>query len=178
MSKNNVIDLTSRFGKQAPNKNEPAKNPFEETGGGEVISFSDRKSEKSDEDRRNVTRTVLSQFVGVFAVIGEGILQPIHIFDISTSGLAFDMAKDVGSFNRDELVTLRIYISHETYFSFSAKIANVREIPHQGVVRHGSSFKKAAHSSEEALYHFVRFLETVSSTAKKDKGEKISGRVD
>ena len=84
----------------------------------------------------------------------------------------------MGAFNVGETVTVRIYMSHDTYFSFAVSVANHRLIEASGVERHGAMFKKNQDQSGEALYHFVRFLEKVAGVARKDKGEKITGRVD
>src|SRR4051812_12312920 len=114
----NVIDITVRLKKNSANKGLSSKTPAQ------VLSLTQKRGEKIEDDRRNVTRTVLSQFIGVFVVLKSGILQPVSIFDISTNGLSFDMVQDMGAFNIGETVTLRIYMSHDTYFSFAVSVAN------------------------------------------------------
>lgn len=170
--KTNVIDITKRLKKRKKATVTTSKTKAQ------ILSIVERRGQKKDDERRNVTRTVLSQFIGVFAVLKSGIMQPVSIFDISTKGLSFDMVQDMGAFNVGETVTLRIYMSHDTYFSFAVTVANHRIIENAGVERHGAMFKKNQDQSGEALYHFVRFLENVAGVARKDKGEKITGRVD
>jgi hypothetical protein len=170
MSKSNVLDLNAKLNskRSGVTKKSAALNPAASSASSGMVSdLSQRRTEKEAEERRRVTRTVLGKFVGVFVVVRAGLLQPVQIHDISTSGLSFDLPQQVGAFNVEEAVNLRIYMSHDTYFTFSVKIANVRELSEQGVFRHGAGFKKTSLSNEEALYHFVRFLETVSSSSKK-----------
>ncbi|MBK9293143.1 MAG: PilZ domain-containing protein [Oligoflexia bacterium] len=168
MGKSNVIDITKRIKtgkKQTTKGSEKAQ----------VLSFSDKLQNRVKGDRRKVERIVLSQFVGVFVVTRSSILQPVSISDISVNGLSFDMVMDVGSYDIGNDVTMRIYMSHDTYFTFNVLVTNKRDIEGRGVVRHGVEFRK---SQPEALYHFIKFLETVSQVAKKDMGEKVAGRVD
>ncbi len=176
MSKSNVIDISTRI-KTSPQTSRIA-DLSDGSENGQIINFQEHRAERNNDNRRKVTRTVLSQFIGVFIVLRDGILQPINLHDISAEGVAFDLGKDRGSFNVDEVITLRIYMSHDTYFSFGVTVTNLRNLEEDGVIRHGAMFKKTTDNSSEALYHFVRFLESVASVAKKDRGEKLSGRVD
>jgi hypothetical protein len=187
--KNNVINFSERLKKQKRAK--PEKNPFADDSdeapktATSVIDLSERRKEIIATERRFVTRTVLSQFVGVFVVIpekksaktGQPGLQPVSLYDVSEGGLAFDLPLELGTFDIGESVTLRIYLSHDTYFSFGAKIANGRPVEGKGVLRHGVILKKDD-DSYKTLFYFVKFLENVSLVAKKDNGDRLLGRVD
>jgi hypothetical protein len=174
MNKTNVIDL-NKYKKNkklvATEKQPKAPENFK----ADVLSLVEKLEQKTKSERRKVSRTVLSQFIGIFVVNSNGILQPVSIHDLSIDGLSFDMAQHMGAYNVEETITLRIYLSHDTYFSFSSQVTNVRLVESRGVNRHGVLFKK---DQPEALYHFVNFLETVSQITKKDKGERLAGRVD
>ncbi|MDZ4676949.1 MAG: PilZ domain-containing protein [Oligoflexia bacterium] len=142
-----------------------------------IIDMTKRRDQLADQDRREVTRTVFSQFIGVFIVLPKLGLQPVSIYDISAGGLAFDLPSELGQFNIGEAVTMRIYLSHDTYFSYSAKIANVRAVDHGAVLRHGTILQKDD-ESYETLTHFMHFLQAVARVAKKDNGDRQMGRVD
>ena len=70
---------------------------------------------------------------------------------------------------------MRIYLSHDLYFSFSVKIVNVRRT--DGACRHGAVFEKSQPASP-TLFHFVKFLEGVATIARRDEGERLIGRID
>ncbi len=142
-----------------------------------IIDFKERLEEKMASEKRAVTRTVLSQFLGVFVVLPNKGLQPVSLYDVSEAGLSFDLPADMGGFDVAETVTMRIYLSHDTYFSFHAKIANKRNSIAEGVVRHGAVFKKDDESFK-TLFYFTKFLENVGMVARKDTGDRLLGRID
>ena len=160
----------AKYGKKSsdtPAKNLPA----------DLIDMSEKRREIIKSERRNVTRTVLSQFIGVFVVLPKWGLQPVSVYDISESGVSFDMLNDMGSFEIGEAVTLRIYLSHDSYFTFSVDVANVRKSKGEGTTRHGSIFKKND-DSYKTLFFFAKFLENVGRVVRKDNGDKLLGRVE
>ncbi len=146
--------------------------------GAHVVDFESERQTAKDNERRLVTRTVLSQFVGVFVLIqGKG-LQSSSLYDVSDTGLAFDMPVETGKFEVGEEVAMRIYLSHDTYFPFTVKVSNVRTVGNgTGVVRHGATFMKKD-PSFSCLSYFVKFLQEVSLVSRKDRGERVLGRVD
>ncbi len=184
--KNNVINLTERL-KKSGKTTSTKINELKEVHVTEpkIIDITDRRKEKIAAERRFVTRTVLAQFVGVFVVLPKirtvsgtvpG-LQPVALHDVSESGLSFDLPFETGAFDIGESVTMRIYLSHDTYFSYGVKVANVRPVPEKGVMRHGTVLTKDD-ESYRTLFYFMKFLENVSSVAKKDNGDRLIGRVD
>jgi hypothetical protein len=49
-------------------------------------------------------------------------------------------------------------------------VTNVREVPEEGIVRHGGIFLKET-VNDKALFHFVKFIENVSLELKRDSGD-------
>jgi hypothetical protein len=142
-----------------------------------VVDLSERRNERVATDRRNVTRTVLSQFIGVFLVLPSAGLKAISVYDISDGGLSFDLANEFGNYKGGDSLTLRIYLSHDTYFSFQLDIVNSRPSDFAGSRRHGAIFKKHD-DSYNTLVYFAKFLQNVSSIARKDHGDLQVGRID
>jgi hypothetical protein len=162
---NNVIDLKSRLARNQNTWETPKSSV-----GAPVLDMTTRRQEMLTHERRKVRRTILSEFIGAFIVIpGQG-LQRVSIYDISEDGLAFDLDSEFGSFKAGEEVAMRVYLNNQTYFPFIATVANTREVPEEGVSRHGCGFVKGT-MNDEALYHFVRFIETVSASLKTDGGD-------
>jgi hypothetical protein len=143
----------------------------------QLISLTERREEKQAAEKRTVTRTVLSQFLGVFVILPNKGLQPVALYDVSEAGLSFDIPNEVGSYNISESITMRIYLSHDTYFSFQVKVANKRSPEGDGVSRHGAVFKKDDESFK-TLFYFTKFLENVSQVARRDSGDRLLGRID
>ena len=142
-----------------------------------IINMTERRQEMLEVERRGVTRTVLSQFIGVCLVMPDKGLQPVVLHDVSEGGVAFDLPLEMGGFNLGENVTLRIYLSHDTYFSFSTKVVNRRAAEAEGVMRHGTAFRKND-ISFKTLFYFTKFLENVSQIARKDGGARVLGKVE
>ncbi len=163
---NNVIDLKSRLqakaGTESKKKNNSAAAP--------VVDMTERRNEILSSERRTVRRTILSEFVGACIVVPQKGLQKVALYDISENGLAFDMDPELGQFTNGEEVAMRVYLNHQTYFPFILKVANVRFINDEGVHRHGANFIKGS-VNDEALHHFVKFIETVSASLHTDHGD-------
>jgi hypothetical protein len=143
----------------------------------QLINLDERREEKKAAEKRTVTRTVLSQFLGVFVILPNKGLQPVALYDVSEAGLSFDIPNEVGSYNIAETVTMRIYLSHDMYFSFHVKISNKRMPEGDGISRHGAVFKKDDESFK-TLFYFTKFLENVSLVARRDSGDRLLGRID
>lgn len=163
---NNVIDLKSRLqakaGTENKSKNAPAAAP--------VVDMTERRNEILSSERRTVRRTILSEFVGACVVVPQKGLQKVALYDISENGLSFDMDPELGQFTSGEEVAMRVYLNHQTYFPFILKVAKARFITDEGVHRHGASFVKGT-VNNEALHHFVKFIETVSASLQTDHGD-------
>lgn len=168
MSNSNVIDFKSR----ARSKQSEKVSGHDQAvmGQGEVLDMVERREAILQDERRRVKRTILSEFVGAFAVVpGKGLIK-VTLYDISQDGLAFDMDLIQGHFNLGEDVAMRVYLNQKSYFPFVVKLQNLREIPDEGVYRQGAHFVKGT-VNEEALYHFVKFIETVSTDLEGDQGD-------
>lgn len=163
---NNVIDLKSRLQAKAGTANKSKKS----TSSAPVVDMTERRNEILSSERRTVRRTILSEFVGACIVVPQKGLQKVALYDISENGLAFDMDPELGQFTNGEEVAMRVYLNHQTYFPFILKVANVRFIGDEGVHRHGANFIKGT-VNDEALHHFVKFIETVSASLHTDHGD-------
>ncbi len=163
---NNVIDLKSRLQAKAGTESKKNKN----SASAPVVDMTERRNEILSSERRTVRRTILSEFVGACIVVPQKGLQKVALYDISENGLAFDMDPELGKFVNGEEVAMRVYLNHQTYFPFILKVANVRFINDEGVHRHGANFIKGT-VNDEALHHFVKFIETVSASLHTDHGD-------
>lgn len=170
---NNVIDLKARREQQAK-KNAKAHGKEQEVGHVEnpaaIVDMSEKRQEILKEERRIVKRTILTEFIGAFIIVPQKGLCPVALYDISEDGLAFDIERDHGFLAEGEEVAMRIYMNKKTYFPFVVTIANSRQVPEEGVVRHGVSFVKGS-INDVALHHFIKFIESVSSCLEKDSGD-------
>lgn len=160
----NVIDLTGRLKKEA--KGKPSKGKVEAP----VIDMTEKRAEIIQQERRRTKRTILSEFIGAFALVPRKGLLKVNLYDISDNGVAFDIAETAGHFSVGEEVAMRVYLNQQTYFSFVVKIQNIRGVEDEISYRHGGAFVKGS-INEEALHHFVRFIETVSGILQTDHGD-------
>ncbi len=137
-----------------------------------VLDMVERRIDMLREDRREVRRTILSEFIGASVVVPEHGLCRVAIYDISDTGIAFDMGLEMGQFRVGEEVAMRVYLNHSTYFGFVLQVSNVRENLNEGTARFGAGFVKGS-MNDEALFHFVKFIECVSASLHKDTGDVI-----
>lgn len=144
--------------------------------GSEIVDITERRSELLRQDRRRVKRTILTEFIAVHAVVPAMGLMKVFLFDINEEGLSFDIETARGHFRSGEEIALRVYLNHQTYFPFIAKIRHVTEISEEGVVRHGAEFVKGS-LNDVALHHFIKFIETVSASLKSDKGDIVVSNI-
>lgn len=141
-----------------------------------ILDMTERRQEIIQNERREVKRTILTGFIGAFVVIpGQGLLK-VDIYDISENGIAFDMDIMNGKFHLGEEVAMRVYMNQTTYFPFVIQIQNSRDIEDDNIVRHGSKFTEDSLNSQ-ALYHFVKFIETVSASLEKDTGDVMVSNI-
>jgi len=160
----NVIDMTHRLGKQKTGKKASSQTTAP------VIDMTEKRNEIIRQERRQVRRTILSEFVGAFALVPRKGLLKVNLYDISENGLAFDVEVDAGHFAMGEEVAMRVYLNQQTYFPFVVRIQNLRGVPEEDVFRHGAGFVKGS-INDEALHHFVKFIETVSASLQSDNGD-------
>lgn len=168
MSKSNIIDIKSRLKKKS--KTEAVRY----SKSADVLDLVEKRQALISQERRQTKRTILTEFIGAFIVLPKQGLQKVDLYDISESGMAFDLEKQFGQMKAGEEVAVRIYLSHKNYFAFTAKIANVRFIQDEDLYRHGCQIVADSYN-EEALYHFVKFIESVSMNIKVDTGDIITG---
>lgn len=159
-----ILDITSRLKSQNSVENERV------TTAADVHDITAARQEILSRDRRHVKRTILTEFVGAFVVLPEKGLLKAALYDISDSGLAFDLELLEGGFASGEEVAMRVYLNHSTYFPFTIRVTNARAIEDEGVVRHGANFIKGS-VNDVALHHFIKFIETVSASLKTDSGD-------
>lgn len=160
---NNVIDLKTRRRQTRRISNEGAN-------AAPVLDMTERRQEILSDERREVKRTILSEFIGAFVVLPDQGLQRVAIHDISENGIAFDLDLGIGKFRMGEEVAMRVYMNNQTYFPFIVKVANARDVMDEAVTRHGGEFVKGT-VNDEALFHFVKFIETVSASLQTDRGD-------
>lgn len=165
-----VIDIRTRLKVQNNKEN------LNSTDQATVTDISQARDEMINSDRREVRRTILTEFISVHSVVpGYGVLK-VHLYDINDKGLSFDVEEQRGSYNVGDVVELRIYLNHQTYFKIETKVAHLRSLPEEGVVRHGCGFINDS-LNNEALSYFVRFIESVTASLKKDNGDILVSKV-
>lgn len=164
-SSGNVIDLQKhRNKKHKPAKSKAAKNPAS------ITDITEMRQEIIAEERRGVKRTLLTEFIGLHLIVPNRGLSKCSLYDISENGLAFEMPAEYGQFKVGEMVALRVYLNHQTYFPFIVKINNARYVDEEGIYRFGGAFQKET-INELALFHFSKFIENVSAYLKTDHGD-------
>lgn len=166
----NVIDLTLRLKKNT--KSTKAKNGPSAP----VIDMTEKRQEILLQERRQVKRTLLSEFVGAMVLIPEKGLLKVTLYDISENGLSFDIEDGAGHFKLNEEVAMRVYLNQETYFPFVVIVQNIRNINDENLYRHGVNFVKGT-INDQALHHFVKFIETVSASLEGDKGDIVVSNI-
>jgi hypothetical protein len=160
----NVIDISDRLGR--------TKSEEKPTGSAPVIDMVEKRNEIISSERRKVRRTILSEFIGACAVVPRKGLVKVTLHDISEQGMAFDVELSAGHFAAGEEVAMRVYLNHQTYFPFVVKVRNYRSMGDEKVFRHGVDFVKGT-INDQALHHFVKFIETVSASLKTDQGDHL-----
>ncbi|MBY0383776.1 PilZ domain-containing protein [bacterium] len=166
-SSGNVIDLQKHRNKKE--KKTKSKVPQDMAS---ITDITEMRQEIIAEERRGVKRTLLTEFIGLHLIVPNRGLTKCVLYDISENGLAFEMPTEYGQFKVGEMVALRVYLNHQTYFPFVVKINNVRYIDEEGVYRFGGAFQKET-INEIALFHFSKFIENVSAYLKTDHGDVL-----
>lgn len=165
-----ILDITSRL--KGSNSSEKTSDEVIAN----VLNITEARQEILSRDRRDVKRTILTEFVGAFTVVPEKGLMKVTLYDISDNGLAFEIPAQDGGFVSGEEVAMRVYLNHSTYFPFTVMVSNARVIEDEGVVRHGATFVKGT-VNDVALHHFVKFIENVSASLKKDSGDIVVSNI-
>ena len=163
-----VIDLTSRL----KGMENTEVTPF----GARVVNYDEQKQRILFHERRQIKRTILTEFVSALVVVPEKGLLKVAIYDISEQGISFDVEMDQGAFKADEEVVMRVYLNQKTYFPIGLKIKHITHENIEGVNRHGSEFTQQA-KADAALQYFVKFIESVSQELKKDDGDLMVPKI-
>lgn len=164
-----IIDIRSRL--KSANNNEALA-----AGHASVTDITEKRTEMLREDRRQVKRTILTEFIAVHTVVPGMGLMKVSLFNINNDGLAFDIENARGHFQVGEEVAMRVYLNHQTYFPFVVKIKHVTEVTDESVHRHGAEFVKNT-INDVALHHFVKFIENVSASLKHDNGDVLVSNI-
>jgi hypothetical protein len=166
-----VIDFRARSKGKA---GQAAKNT--QNNDASVVDISEIRTEVLNQDRRQVKRTILTEFIAVHAVVPGMGLMKVSLFNINENGVAFDIDIQKGHFQVGEEIAMRVYLNHQTFFPFIAKIRHVTEVKDEEVHRHGCEYVKDT-INDVALHHFVKFIENVSASLKHDKGDVIVSNI-
>ena len=159
-----LLDITNRLNSQKDKHNRmvPQKAP--------VLDMTEARQAIMSREKREVKRTILTEFIGAFVVLPERGLLKVTLYDISEKGISFDVELSEGGFKENDEVAMRVYLNYKTYFPFVMKVSNSRVFQFEGVIRHGANFMKDT-VNDVALHHFVKFIETVSASLKTDNGD-------
>lgn len=141
-----------------------------------ILDMTEARQAIINRERRNVKRTILTEFIGAFVVLPERGLYRVSLYDISEKGLSFDIDLPLGNYKKDEEVAMRVYLNHKTYFTFIVKVTNARVFEEENVIRHGANFVKGT-INDVALHHFVKFIETVSASLRTDAGDILVSQI-
>lgn len=167
-----LLDINARLNSNNSGKNNLGNGSVHSA----VLDMTEARQEMISRDRREVKRTILTEFVGAFVVLPEKGLMKVALYDISENGLAFESDMLDGAFLNGEEVAMRVYLNHTTYFPFTVCISNERVIEEAGTIRHGANFVKGT-VNDVALHHFVKFIETVSASLKTDHGDVLVSHI-
>jgi hypothetical protein len=142
-----------------------------------IVDIGAKRQEMILDERRSVRRTILTEFIGVHTIVPGAGLQKCSLHDISVKGVAFDLSEKQGHFSAGEEVAMRVYLNHKTYFPFVVQVRSSRFIESEGVYRHGASVLEGS-VNQQALRHFIQFIETVSAHLRTDHGDVIVSNLD
>jgi len=166
-SSGNIIDLQKH---RAKGQKAGKKKTVQSADLAPIVDITETRRATIAEEKRGVKRTLLTEFIGVHIVIPNKGLTKCALYDISENGCAFELPMGQGQFPVGEQLAMRVYLNHQTYFPFIIKINNVRQIDEEGVIRFGGAFQKDT-INDIALFHFSKFIETVSAYLKTDHGD-------
>jgi len=145
-------------------------------GSASVVDIGVVRDQMIREDRRQVRRTILTEFISVHAVVpGQGVMR-VMLYDVNETGLAFDLENEKGHYNIGDEVELRVYLNHQTFFKIETKVAHITESKEEGTVRHGCEYVRGS-MNNDALSHFVKFLESVTASLRRDGGEILVTKI-
>jgi hypothetical protein len=142
----------------------------------QVLDVTERILAGQSDDRRVVKRVVLNEFISAHVFVpGRGLLRVI-LKDIHDDGLAFEVDEREGEFSRLEVLEVRFYMNHETYFRFNVQVAHSSLNTDDGMHRHGCRFVKDT-INDVALHHFIGFLQNIAASLKTDRGDRTVSNI-
>ncbi len=139
----------------------------------EVLELESERKKMLFHERRQVKRTLLSEFVSAMVVLPEKGLLKVSLYDISEDGVAFEMDLMEGQFKVGEEILMRVYLNQKTYFPVPVVIKHVTPDQETGTCRHGTEYMKGQ-IHDVALQHFVKFIESAGEGLKKDNGDLLT----
>jgi hypothetical protein len=140
-----------------------------------VLDFESEKKKLLFQERRQVKRTILSEFMSAMVVLPEKGLLKVALYDISEEGISFEIENAQGQFKVGEEILMRVYLNQKTYFPIQVSVKHATQDATTGLIRHGTEFLKGA-ASDVALQHFVKFVESASQDLQKDNGDLMVSR--
>ncbi len=158
-----ILDLTTRINKN-PKKTKPQNHLAP------VFSIIEPRLAILSEERRQLRRTILTEFVGAFVLLSGRGLMRVSLFDISDNGLSFELEQPQGEFQEGEKIAMRIYLNQKTFFEFVLEVKWKEYLKDEQLVRHGCRLVKNT-VNDVALFHFVKFIEAVSVNLRVDEGD-------
>ena len=140
---------------------------------GKLISFENVRKEKQATLKREYERVLFKNILGCYTMIERLGLKSVEMVDISKSGLSFRMPVEDGAFTQGEELDFRFYFSNKAFLPTRVTVRRVDSEIDQGhrYNRFGCTFDTAL-SSQDAVNHFVDFIEAFSKSAKEDKGDQ------
>lgn len=163
-----VIDLSTRF--KASASVEPSAQAVN------IVDYNEQKQKILGHERRQIKRTILTEFVSAMVVVPEKGLLKVAIYDISEQGISFDVETEQGAFQANEEISMRVYLNQKTYFPIEVRVKHVTVEAVEGVTRHGSVFTHQP-ANDAALQYFVKFIEAVSHGLRKDNGDLMVTKI-
>ncbi|MGK5087801.1 PilZ domain-containing protein [Bdellovibrionota bacterium FG-2] len=140
----------------------------------QVIDFGEVRTKRLEEKRRKTERIFFKHLLNVYSVIGNGVIQPIEICDISEEGCSFQVPFNSNSPwpTTTDNVPLRLYFSQDTYLEVFVTIQNSRPAIENNAryMRYGCSVHQTT-ASYAAYQQFVKFLKLYAEQSHKDLGD-------
>jgi PilZ domain len=165
----NIIPFPSKV-----DKNNIEKTAESHNDSAPLVDIGALRSEVINSERREVKRTILTEFISMHAVVPDFGLLKVALYDINDRGLAFDLEEGKGQYSEGDQVELRVYLNHQTYFPIVTRVLHVNK--QESGTRHGCEFISES-INDTALKHFVLFLENVTAAFRRDKGDVLVSKI-
>lgn len=148
----------------------------QDSGEAQVLDMTDRIVAGQSQERREVKRVVLNEFISAHVYVpGRGLMRVV-LKDIHDKGLAFEIDLREGQFAKNEMLEMRFYMNHETYFKFQVQVMHATTNGDEATHRHGCQFIKDT-INDVALHHFIGFLQNIAASLKTDRGDRVVSNI-